>query len=90
MLKFPGVKVRGYSGYGENEADVPDSVVKHSLKRGSVCVGTSVPSANKKERYNPYTFSSNEDLEYVVCCDENNYCDQEGKEIFEEPVYIGV
>lgn len=77
MLYFSGVKRGCDSGYSENEADVPYSVVDDCLEGGSVCICTAVSSANKKEGHNPDTFSPDEQLEYIVCGYKDNYSNEE-------------
>ena len=67
MLYFSGVQVGGESGHGQDEADIAHAVINYCLKGSGISVSTSVPPANKKERYNTHPLSADKKLEYVIC-----------------------
>ena len=90
LLRLSGVQVGSESCYCEDETNVPNAIVDHGLQGGSISIRTSVSPADEEEGHDPNSLSSNEDLEHVICGNQDDHSNQENKQVFEEAIHLGV
>ena len=90
LLSFSGVQVGGEPCYCEDKANISNAIVDHGLQGGSVGICAAVPSADEEEGHNPNSLSPNEDLEHIICGNQDYHRDQEDKQVFKEAVHLGV